>query len=325
MSVERREGCGVRCRRGGGALLLGVVLAGAPAALAAPIRAAVAPAAPTTAPPASGATTTAAAMPATTPPTAEALQVITTSAKRIASYHEAVARTRDRVRKEDPDQADTVRFLVVLRGSAWHVLVLQKNTTPATEARGWLLLADAGFMPAAGEVTTYQKYEPMRSVPPDGLAMLQALEVASAAAATSEPEIKPPFEESIFKSATRGGPITVYLQTKPAAPGTARFGSDIRADISADGAQMKIIEALHTGKESIEVAIPKKGGGEPPLHQHEEGDLPTDTDVAVVLDHPALAPVLVLTPRFMFRIGEGGTITYLGPNPVPPVDAGGGQ
>lgn len=299
MTLAKREGCEVRGCRGAGALLLGAILAGSPAALAAPA-------------------------PAATPPTAEALQAITTSAKRIASYHEAVARTRERVRKEDPELADAARFLVVTRGSAWHVLVLQKKTaTP--DARGWLLLADAGFMPTAGEVTTYQKYEPMKPVPPDGLLMLQALDVARAAAAASEQEIKPPFEESIFKSATRGGPITVTLQTKPASPGTARFGSDIRADISADGAQMKIIEALHTGKESASVAVPKQGGGEPPLHQHEEGDLPTDTDVAVVLDHPTLAPVLVLTPRFMFRIGEDGAITYLGPNPVPPVDAGGGQ
>jgi hypothetical protein len=293
------------------------VLTGTAAASAAPVPVAPPAAAPTPAPAPATASTAA--------PTADALQAITMGAKRIASYHEAVARARDRVRKDDPALADAVRYLVVLRGSAWHVLVLQKNTAPATEARSWLVLADAGFLPAAGEVTTYQKYEPMKPVPPDAVAMLQALDVALASAAKSEPDVSPPFEEAIFKSATRGGPITVYLQTKPASPGTARFGSDIRADLSPDGAQMKIIEALHTGKESTAVAVPKQGGGEPPLHQHEEGDLPTDTDVAVVLDHPALAPVLVLTPRFMFRIGEGGVITYLGPNPVPPVDAGGGQ
>jgi hypothetical protein len=117
------------------------------------------------------------------------------------------------------------------------------------------------------------------------------------------------------------GPWTVYLQRRPSVAGTALIGGDFIATVSPDGTQVTDIKSIHD--KSVGDSVPLAKSGSPTLHAHPAGDLPTATDVAMVVEHPTLAPHLVLTPRWMFRIEEGGAITYLGPNSVPPVASGG--
>ena len=62
---------------------------------------------------------------------------------------------------------------------------------------------------------------------------------------------------------------------------------------------------------------------EPTAHSHLDNDLPTATDVAMVMIWPTLAPHLVLTPHHIFRIDADGTIGYLDPNESLDAEAGG--
>ena len=80
--------------------------------------------------------------------------------------------------------------------------------------------------------------------------------------------------------------------------------------------QVLSVEPLHSNATSV--ALAPRAAGQPTLHTHDQGDLPFPTDVALVLRHRALAPHLVLTPRFMFRIDSEGVVTWLGPNTLPP-------
>ena len=72
------------------------------------------------------------------------------------------------------------------------------------------------------------------------------------------------------------------------------------------------LEPLHA--EATSVALPGGASSGPTVHTHLEEDLPTVTDVALVLRNPNLAPHLILTPRHIFRIDAEGVISYLGSN-----------
>jgi hypothetical protein len=88
---------------------------------------------------------------------------------------------------------------------------------------------------------------------------------------------------------------------------------------------MQVGEMTPLHGETSTVPVPARPGASPTLHSHAQGDLPTETDVAVVLEHPTIAPHLLLTPHHMFRIEADGRLSYLGPNAVPPVAPGGGR
>jgi len=97
--------------------------------------------------------------------------------------------------------------------------------------------------------------------------------------------------------------------------GVVVFGRDFAVRIGATGKQLLTVEKLHDSVAAM--PLQPRAPGAPLLHHHDKGDLPAPTDVALVLRHPALAPVLVLTQNFMFRIDREGAVTWLGPNPDP--------
>jgi hypothetical protein len=150
------------------------------------------------------------------------------------------------------------------------------------------------------------------ALPPNLLPYLKALQIAAGVAA-NRPDAKPPFVTSIFQEKDRS--FTVYLQSQ-AGPGIVRFGGDYRMKVSPDGQMVVGIEVLH----ATITGVPARAAAssQPTLHMHESGDLPTDTDVALILGHPTLAPHLVLTPSSMYRIDSSGRITWLGPNQSSP-------
>jgi len=120
--------------------------------------------------------------------------------------------------------------------------------------------------------------------------------------------------------------FTVYLISQRAdeggtapPPGGSRslvVGRDFIARVAASGRQVLTLEKLHGVASSL--SLDPRAAGAPLLHEHDTGDLPSPTDVALVLRYPALAPLLVLTGRFMFRLDKEGGVTWLGANPAPP-------
>jgi hypothetical protein len=249
-------------------------------------------------------------------PADEALKGVTETGRRIASYHEGVERCREALKLQRADLEDA-RGVMVDRNGVLHVIFMQHETGP-NETRPWMMVADAVFQPKAGEVVSLQVITPSKVPPPDAAACLRALESARAGAANSA-HMAPPYQEAAFKDKANGAFI-VYLQARPEGTGAVHFGADALVRVAADGSTVGEVRPLHDGSATVEV--PAKGGAEPTLHTHAKGDLPTETDVATVLEHPSLAPHLVLTPSYMFRIEADGTITYIGPNSVPPVAGG---
>jgi len=188
--------------------------------------------------------------------------------------------------------------------------------------RGWVPLADAVYQPRAGEVGATVFPDPAKAAQPDAVNALRAIEAARGYVNARPGGAPAPWDEPVFKEKA-GGAWVVTLQTRPERADAARFGADARFRVTADGMQVGEMTPLHG--DTTMVAVPARPGASPTLHSHAQGDLPTDTDVAVVLDHPSLAPHLILTPRHMFRIEADGRISYLGPNAVPPAEPGGGR
>ena len=101
----------------------------------------------------------------------------------------------------------------------------------------------------------------------------------------------------------------------PATPRSVVIGRDFIVRVAANGRQVLSVEKLHDSVASL--SLLPRAPGTPLLHEHDKGDLPAPTDVALVLRQPVLAPLLVLTGRFMFRVDREGEVTWLGPNPTP--------
>ncbi len=302
-------------------LLAAVAAAGSPAR-AVPQKAPAAPRQPppVTAPPAADpAKPIDPAAPAARPAD-DVLASITREGQRIASYHEAVAKTRARIAAAKPDLLDQGRMFVVERAGTWHVLLVGREMD-GTDARGWLLKADAVFQPKAGEVAKLDLIEPPRPAPADAQATLRALDAALQSAQLVAKDYRPPYDEAIFRLPGKPGGFVVYLQSRSGAQGFARPGADLKGGVTADGTRLTEFAPMHGPGEAADV--PPGDGTTPTLHSHVTIDLPTATDVATVIDHPAVAPHLVLTPHWMFRITADGVITWLGPNAVPPVSHGG--
>ncbi|HEV8199668.1 MAG TPA: hypothetical protein VGS03_06580 [Candidatus Polarisedimenticolia bacterium] len=252
------------------------------------------------------------------PPTGEELQTISENGRRIAAYHEAVTKTRAALAPQHPEVAEA-RAVVVDRNGVPHVFFFHRDET-GPQPR-WVLIADVVYQSRAGEVGATVFPDPAKAPPADAVTHLRAIEAARAGVVAKPGGPTGPWDEAVFKEKT-GGAYMVYLQTQ-AAPNTARFGSDARLRISGDGMQVGEMTVLHV--ETTAVPVPARAGASPTLHSHPQGDLPTDTDVAMVVDHPTIAPHLILTPHHMFRIESDGRVSYLGPNAVPPAASGGGR
>lgn len=248
-------------------------------------------------------------------PTEAELQAITDGGKRIAAYHEAIAGCRAALAQRQPDLGES-RAVTVDRNGVMHVFFLRRET--AGKER-WIPLADATWQPRAGEVGSLVMMDQAKAPPADVIGHLRALDAARTGTAARPGGPPAPFDEAVFKE--KGSvAYVVYLQTRPERTDAARFGSDVRIRLSGDGLQVGEVTPLHDA--TTTVAVPPRAGASPTLHSHAQGDLPTETDVAVVLDHPTIAPHLVLTPRHMFRIEADGRIQWLGPNAVPPAAPG---
>lgn len=248
-------------------------------------------------------------------PTVEELGRIEAEGRRIARYFGALAAAQDEFDRKAPAGASFDSRVIVARRDGWHALFVT-DADPSRLNDEPDLVAEAVFNPNTLDVRTFRYVENPRDVPKIAgdhlLAVKSALLAAAAADGTS-----PPFDAAIFFEAGRS--FRVYVTGK-SADGIVRFGGDFMMMVERNPISVSSIEPLHAA--AWPVVLPADASGEPTAHSHLESDLPTATDVALVMNYPVLAPHLVLTPRHIYRIDADGTISYLGRNE--PTDASGG-
>lgn len=249
-------------------------------------------------------------------PTAEQLGRIEADGRRIARYFGALARAQDEFETQAPAGASFDRQVIVERRDGWHALFVT-DADPRLLNDQPDLVAEAVFNPNTMEIRTFRHVENPRSVPKIAADHLLAVESALIAGGAAD-GANPPFDAAIFFEA--GQSFRVYLTARPA-DGIIRFGGDFLIEVERNPVSVSSIEPLHTAL--WPVVLPAGAAGEPTAHSHLEHDLPTATDVALVMIWPTLTPHLVLTPHHIYRIEADGTIAYLGRNEPPDAGAGG--
>jgi hypothetical protein len=196
---------------------------------------------------------------------------------------------------------------VVIEGPDGPRVVYLKENQQGGRPGDLMILGEVPYEPTSGRAGDLLVMMPPRRAPATTVAFARALQAARQAAAA--PAGAPPPDAAVVRETD--GSFSVYL-VPPDSDGMARCGGDRLARVARNGRTLMSVETLHDGTTDLPLSV--RPAGQLTLHVHERGDLPTPTDVALILRHPILAPHLVLTPASMFRIDARGEITYLGPN-----------
>ncbi len=260
-------------------------------------------------------------------PAEETLRSLQERGRLIAIYLQAVDRTADLLKAQGSGAPPSDRTVVIPESAGWRVVCLKdltKEPGVAGPARAGLsIVGETTFSPDSGQVGTLGLIVPPRSAPATIQAYGRALDEAETAT-LSRPDAGRPFVDAVIRE--KDSTFTVYvISQKPdegapappaASPVSVVIGRDFIVRIAANGRQVLSVAKLHDSVASLSL-LPRAPGA-PLLHEHDKGDLPAPTDVALVLRQPVLAPLLVLTEHFMFRVDREGGVTWLGPNPTPP-------
>jgi hypothetical protein len=258
-------------------------------------------------------------------PSDEAILGLQERGHQIASYLAAVDRATDLLKRQGAGTSSD-RTVVVQEREGWRVLYLQDTTkstpTGAASRKGLAVVAETTFSPDAGSVGALGLIVPPRAVASSIQSYASVLAEAEKTV-LARPDGGAPLEDAVIRE--KDGTYTVYVISQRREEGTVPpaddpqqsvlFGRDFVVRLSAGARQVLSTERLHDTV--VALSLRPRGAGAPVLHDHDKGDLPSPTDVAQVLRHPVLAPLLVLTQRFMFRIDQEGRVTWLGPNPNP--------
>ena len=246
------------------------------------------------------------------PPSTEVILEIERRGREIALYLDTIESGREVLEQNRGRLADPDHQLLLPGQDGWRIVFL-KETDVRHGKREVLVLADAPVSFETAEVGVLRLLAPPRRAAAATVSYARALEAARASVVNGEEASG--FDEAVFRE--RDGTFSVYLMPRPDDDGIIEFGADHLVRIASSGRKMISTGPLHSDVEAL-VALDHSGSSEPTLHLHDTGDLPTPTDVATVLRNTSLAPHLVLTPHFMYRIDARGAISYLGANPVVP-------
>lgn len=249
------------------------------------------------------------------PPAEETLKAIAERGRAVAVAIQVTDQARDKLARQSQGIVKPNGVITYLDRGLWHIVFLQDpeaEPVPGLPRRGTMVVAETEYAEGADEVGNLRAMAPPRPATQTMVSYLRALRLAQTEAGSRSKDGLP-LASAAFRE--RDGTFTVYLLPHGEPGGPAVFGADLVVRVMSSGRQVLSVEAAHAT--TTDVPLAGRSVGQPTLHTHASGDLPTPGDVALVRLHPSLAPHLVLTPQSMFRIDAAGAITYLGPSPVP--------
>ncbi len=255
------------------------------------------------------------AEPGTGRPPDEMLRVIEDRGRFVARYLGAIAKAQTVFAREGQSMPHPDGIVALEGHDGWRVVFLEeppKDPSPGGRHRGTVIIAETQYAPDTGEVSSLLVLAPPQPAPSPIVSTVRALEVALKAV---DQRLSGGAQHDAAVLREHDGTFTVYVLPKADKESDVVFGGDFAARVAVSGRQVLSVEPLHAKATAISLA--GHATAQPSLHVHATDDLPTPTDVALVLLHPATAPHLILTPHSMFRLDAGGTLTYLGANPTP--------
>jgi len=249
-------------------------------------------------------------------PAGDSLRAIEERGRLLADYFEAVAQAEEQVRGQ-PDMAPPDAAVVIKSSDGLRVIFI-KDVIQVGGRKSTMEIAESAYDPTSRKAIGLSVFAPPAPAPAAVISFARALQRAQEGA-VGRREAAPPFDHAVIRE--KDGSFSVYLRSRDAdGP-----GGDLLVLVAATGRQIVDVEALHQAVTHLPPG--QRTPGQATLHSHagSEVELPTATDVALIVRRPDLAPHIVLTPKWMFRIDAEGRLTYLGPNPVPPSTGPSGQ
>lgn len=232
-------------------------------------------------------------------PSTEEIVKIENRGRQIADYERAAIKATDLLLASEPNKSKLGIYLAINSGGTW-VVYFGKISDAGTE----FVVARSYFCPD-GLFNEMKEVQDFQTATKEILHLAKAVELALSS-------IKGKFQRynsNVFRE--KNSSITVYLTPGNENPEIILLGGDFKFSISQDGSEILNEALLHKSVLRMPLNI---GGGKQPasaFHTHVLDDLPTETDVALVLLNPQLAPHFVAGPRWMSRVDATGKITIL--------------
>ena len=108
--------------------------------------------------------------------------------------------------------------------------------------------------------------------------------------------------------------VSVYIVPENEKEDSVLLGGDVKLIISPspDGLKVAKNEPLHSGTLLVPLTVEEGKERAAGYHLHVTTDLPVETDVALVILHPQLAPHYVVGKKWISKLNPDGTISVLG-------------
>lgn len=147
-----------------------------------------------------------------------------------------------------------------------------------------------------------------RKTSKDLLTFARAIKIA--ANEITEPQV-PRYNPSVFREID--GTITVYFLPGNTQEGIVLIGGEYKVSVSSDGKRVLNSRKVHNSilrmQEHPADPDDKPAGG---YHTHVLGDLPEETEVAVLRLHPTLAPHIIVGEKWTFGVDKEGKVFLMG-------------
>lgn len=212
----------------------------------------------------------------------------------IADYERAVIKAKDLLLARNPDKKKAKIYIAINDDEGWTVYF------------GEILRDKNQFKVASTYSCPSRSFEKMEAGQNIKFKSKTILQLAKAVKLTLQ-SIKAEFSEynvKVFRE--KNGLITVYLTPKNENPNVILIGGDVKLSVSSDGTEILRTTMLH--KSVLEIPFP--GEDSRTFHTHVLSDLPTETDVALILLNPQFAPHLIIGQKWMSEIDANGKINF---------------
>lgn len=234
------------------------------------------------------------------PPTTEEIAKIEKRGKEIANYEQAAIMATDLLLASNPDKDKLGTYVAINKNKMWAVF-FGKNIDNKFQLGYFYSCPD-------GEFDKMRAEKELKDVPRDVYDFTQAVNLATKAI---ELDVEfPPYNPSVFRE--DDGTITVYFLPGNKDPNVILIGGDFKVSISGDATKVLNKTKLHTNVLNVPINFKEGEKPEAGFHTHVLIDLPTETDVALVLMNPQMGPHFITGRTWMSKIDPNGKINILG-------------
>lgn len=235
-----------------------------------------------------------------TVPSQNEIKRIEDRGKQIANYERAAIRATDLMLTSNPDKSKLEVYVAVNQNNRWMVY-FGKITDKGFET-------DYIYSCPDGQFDQMKPEQNDQNISTEAFYFAKAVSLAGDFIA--QEMTSPRYNTNVFRE--QDGTITVYFIPGNKEPDTVILGGDFKVSISNDALKVLNKTKLHTSFLKMPLKEEKGQQTAGAFHTHILGDLPTETDVALIILNPVLAPHYITAQTWMSKINADGQITVLG-------------